>query len=181
MATASTKRCHEGGFCDICSAAHAAVTFAAADAGAIRVASATGLKQGAAAISALRGAPPRRSQRDLTNQFVDHGLAEGFEILRDHDEGAWAANDVAFVIFTQPAGWIGVFSIPGKWRRAQYDQSVNGDPLGESLVARRGHLTPAVVRPIAGYVDRPPRSRERCALELLDRKIDASADRSAVG
>src|SRR5215831_16331370 len=114
MATASTKRCHEGGFCDICSAAHAAVTFAAADAGAIRVASATGLKQGAAAISALRGAPPRRSQSDLTNQFVDHGLAEGFEILRHHDEGAWAANDVAFVVFFQSTRRVRVFGVPGK-------------------------------------------------------------------
>jgi hypothetical protein len=49
--------------------------------------------------SSLHCAPPWRGQRDLANQFVDHGLAEGFEILRHDDEGARAANNVASVIF----------------------------------------------------------------------------------
>ena len=54
---------------------------------------------GAALTSTLRCAPGRRSQRDLANQFVDDGLAKGFKILRHYDEGAGAADDIAFVIF----------------------------------------------------------------------------------
>jgi hypothetical protein len=50
-------------------------------------------------ISTLRCAPGRRSQRDLPNQFVDNGPAKGFKILRHYDEGAGAADDIAFVIF----------------------------------------------------------------------------------
>src|SRR5262249_58656114 len=51
---------------------------------------------------ATRHSLPAR-HRHFGNQLVDQRLAEGAEVLRRHDEGAWAADDVLAIIIIEAA------------------------------------------------------------------------------
>ena len=51
----------------------------------------------------------RLGLRDLRDQLLGDGVAEGFEVLRDRDERAGAADDVVAIVVCKPAGggWCG--------------------------------------------------------------------------
>ena len=76
----------------------------------------------------------------------------------------------------ETAGRIGVLGIPRTRRVGEDDEAVDGDALGDRLVARRGDVAPGIVGAVAGDVDGPAPPLEGRPLELRDRKIDAGAD-----
>ena len=50
----------------------------------------------------------RLGLRDLRDQLLGDGVAEGIEVLRDRDERAGAADDVVAIVVCKPAwGWCG--------------------------------------------------------------------------
>src|SRR5262249_21360878 len=53
----------------------------------------------------------RLGLRDLRDQLLSDGVAEGIEVLRDRDERADAADDVVAIVVCKPAGRVGVAGI----------------------------------------------------------------------
>jgi hypothetical protein len=53
----------------------------------------------------------RLGLRDLRDQLLGDGVAEGIEVLRDRDERAGAADDVVAIVVCKPAGRVGVAGI----------------------------------------------------------------------
>src|SRR5262249_25366936 len=58
----------------------------------------------------------RSGWRDLRDQLLADGVAEGIEVLRDRDERAGAADDVVAIVVCKPAGRVGVAGIGVGWR-----------------------------------------------------------------
>ena len=75
----------------------------------------------------------RRGLRDLRDQLLGDGVAEGIEVLRDHDERAGAADDVVAIVVCKPARRVGVAGIGMGWRLGQDDKPVDRDALGDRL------------------------------------------------
>src|SRR5207248_1120494 len=95
------------------------------------------------AVSALltrrRSLPPRRAWflclGNLRDELADDCFTKRIEILGDHDECAWTANDVVAVVVLQTAGRIGVLRIPWQWSFAKDREPVHRDPLSHGLIA----------------------------------------------
>src|SRR5437016_4036585 len=93
-------------------------------------------------VLARRGSLPPRLRRvwflclgNLRNELADDCFTKRIEILGDHDECAWAANDVVAVVVLQTAGRIGVLRIPWQWSFAKDCEPIHRDSLRHGLIA----------------------------------------------
>jgi hypothetical protein len=98
-----------------------------------------------------RGSTPtaRQDLHYLRDQFFDECIAEGTEVLRNHDERAGATDDVVAVVVCKPTQRVSVpvsvLRICGRLRLTQDDEPVDRDALSDRLVARIGDIATAVV------------------------------------
>src|SRR5712672_754699 len=91
------------------------------------------------------------------------------------------ADDVVLKVFFQTARRMRVLR-PERFRqRRQDDQAVDGDTLGDGLVAGVGDGATGIVVAVAGDVDDTPLRLERRTLELVHGEVDGAADRGAPG
>jgi hypothetical protein len=85
--------------------------------------------------------------RNLCDQLFDDGVAEGIEVLGDHDERAVAADDVVAIVVCKPARRVAVVGLREGWRRGQDDEPVDRDALGDRHVPRRSNVAVGIVAP----------------------------------
>src|ERR1700746_210781 len=116
---------------------------------------------------------------NLGNELADNRIAEGFEILCHHDEGARSADDIGAVIVIEPAGRIGVLRIPRQRSFAQDRESIDRDTLRHRLIAEFGHSAAGIIGAVTGNIDGLPARAKRRAGELGHSEFDGAADRSA--
>src|SRR5260370_38306760 len=91
------------------------------------------------------------------------------------------ADDVVLKVFFQAARRMRVLR-PERFRqRRQDDQAIDGDSLGNGLVAGVGDRATGIVVAVAGAVDDTALRLERRTLELVHGEGDASPDRGAPG
>ena len=64
-------------------------------------------------------------------------------------------------IIFQPTRWVSMRRIPLQRSFAQNHQTIDGDALSHSIVARRNHIAPTVVSAVTGNVDRSALRRKR--------------------
>src|SRR5215813_11645049 len=102
----------------------------------------------------------RLGLRDLRDQLLADGVAEGIEVLRDRDERAGAADDIVAIVVCKPAGWVGVAGIGVGLRLGQDDQPVDRDALGDRHIPRRSRLA-------AGIVVAIPRKMEEARVGIV--------------
>src|SRR5215217_5027498 len=116
-----------------------------------------------------------RMAGDLEEDLGLDRLHELAALAHRHHEGALPADDAVAIVDVE------ILDVP-RARRLQHDrQAVDGDALGDRLVARRRHDAALVVRPIAGDVDDLAGRREAAVGEEPDREVDRARDRGPRG
>ena len=102
-----------------------------------------------------RGQRPTRrlDLRHLGDHFFDDRFAERIEMPRHQHECAGAADDIVAIVIFQPARRIGVVGISGERRFAEDNQAVDGNALGQRLVARQRRLAAGIVGAVTGDID----------------------------
>ena len=108
---------------------------------------------------------------DLGDQLLGQRPAERFVAFGDDGEGPEAADDVVLEVFLQAARRIGVLGAERFGKRRQDDQGVDGDALGQRLVAGIGDRPAGIVVAVARDVDDAP-------LRLEGRSARAGSRRS---
>src|SRR5262249_19229980 len=122
----------------------------------------------------------RLGLRDLRDQLLNDGVAEGIEVLRDRDECAGAANDVVAIVVCKPARRGDVARIEMGWRLCQDDEPVDRDALSDRYIPRRSRLAARIVVAIPRNIDHAPVRFVGCLIELGDPEVDPGADRCGV-
>src|SRR6516162_9123230 len=122
----------------------------------------------------------RLGLRDLRDQLLGDGVAEGIEVLCDRDERAGAANDVVAIVVCKPARRADVAGIEVGLRLAQDDEPVDRDALGDRYIPCHSRLAAGIVVAIPRNIDHAPVRFVECPIELGHPEVDPSTDRCAV-
>src|SRR5215213_2482673 len=116
-----------------------------------------------------------RMAGDLEEDLGLDRLHELAALAHRHHEGALPADDAVAIVEVE------VLDVPGPGLLQHDRQAVDGDALGDRLVACRRHDAALVVRPVAGDVDDLAGRREAAVGEEPDREVDGARDRGPRG
>ena len=106
-------------------------------------------------------------QGDLGDQLLDDGLAERIEVFGHHDECPRAADNIVLIVFLQTARRVDVLGVPGHGRGvAENHQAIDGDALGDRLVASESYVPARIVCAVPRDVDCAVRTVEGRPLQL---------------